>query len=74
MKARQQNQSCKIKRDFLDKYSTQDYFVVKDNVAESLDLLAVCRKWSVCQRCLRMFEATGDEKWKVPDNTRDQNI
>jgi len=31
-------------KEFLNKYSIKDFYVIKDNVEESLDLLAVCRK------------------------------
>ena len=32
------------KRDFLEKFKTSDYYVIKDNLSESLDLLGICRK------------------------------
>jgi SAM-dependent methyltransferase len=31
-------------QDFLEKYSISDFFVIRENLADSLDLLAVCRK------------------------------
>lgn len=31
-------------RDFLERFKTSDYYVIKDNLSESLDLLGICKK------------------------------
>ena len=38
------NQRNKNDRDFLNRYSVKDYYVIKNNVEESLDLLGICKK------------------------------
>lgn len=38
------NQGSKNDRDFLNKYSVKDYYVIKTNVRDSLDLLGFCKK------------------------------
>ena len=38
------NQKSNPEGDFLDKYSLGDFYVIKDNVRGSLDLLGICRK------------------------------
>ena len=43
-KTTRRNQKSKNDGDFLNRYSSKDFYVIRDNVRNSLDLLGICRK------------------------------